>query len=125
MATTLTSTGITFPDSTTQTTAASGGGSSIGVDQTWQDVTGSRSLNTTYTNDTGKPIQVTASIQAQSTLSTKRAIAVVNGVTILESYTQDCCGIPQYSWFPLSFIVPAGNTYQLRGMSISRWAELR
>jgi len=32
--------------------------SEIGVGQTWQDVTSSRAKNTTYTNSTGKPIQV-------------------------------------------------------------------
>ena len=33
----------------------------IGVGQTWQDVTASRTRNVTYTNTTGKPIQVNIS----------------------------------------------------------------
>jgi hypothetical protein len=35
---------------------------SLGVGQTWQDVTSSRVVSTTYTNSTGKPIMVTISV---------------------------------------------------------------
>ena len=47
--------GFVFPDGTTQTTAAAGG---MGQGQTWTNVLGSRTLGTTYTNSTGKPITV-------------------------------------------------------------------
>jgi hypothetical protein len=43
--------GITFTDTTAQSTAASPG---IGIGQTWQSVV--RSAGVTYTNSTGKPI---------------------------------------------------------------------
>lgn len=33
----------------------------VGYEQTWQDVVGSRALNTVYTNSTGKPIQIKVS----------------------------------------------------------------
>ena len=89
---------------------------SIGVSQTWQTPT--RALSTDYTNSTGKPIQIAASI-----LNT--ATAVVDGVTIFNSYTVSCCGVPQYSYFPLSFIVPNGSTYQITGGAIATWTELR
>jgi len=96
--------------------------STIGVGQTWQNP--SRALNTQYTNSTGKPIMVTCSVRAQS--SSNQATAIVDGVTILNSYTIDCCGVPQISYFPLSFIVPAGSTYQINGNSgFTVWAELR
>jgi len=88
----------------------------IGVGQTWQSV--SRSLGTTYTNTTGRPIQVAASVQ-------NTASAVVGGVTIFNSYTVSCCGVPQISYFPLSFIVPAGATYKINGSGLATWAELR
>lgn len=52
MATTTTGTGVTFSDGTSQSSCA------IGYGQSWVDVTGSRALNTTYTNSTGRPIQV-------------------------------------------------------------------
>lgn len=93
----------------------------IGVGQTWQSV--SRSLNTTYTNSTGKPIMVTCSPKAQSGTS---ATAVVGGVTILNSTTIDCCGVAQISYFPFSFIVPDGTTYRINGSyDFRNWAELR
>ena len=88
----------------------------IGVGQSWQSV--SRSLGTTYTNTTGRPIQVAASVQNTAT-------AVVGGVTIFNSYTVSCCGVPQISYFPLSFIVPAGATYKITGSGLAVWAELR
>ncbi len=119
-------------NATNATTAANGGvtsvnGStgavtvtSIGVGQTWQ--TPSRSLSTSYTNSTGKPIQVIAAVYAQGST---RCRAIVDGVTVVESLTQDCCGVPQISYFPLSFIVPNGSTYQCQGGGLNTWAELR
>jgi len=117
---------------TTATTAANGGvtsvnGStgavtvtSIGVGQTWQ--TPARALSTNYTNSTGKPIQVIAAVYAQGNT---RCRAIVDGVTIVESLTQDCCGVPQISYFPLSFIVPNNSVYQCQGGALNTWAELR
>ena len=103
---------------TSATTAAITIEDPIGVGQTWQSLTGSRSLGTTYTNTTGRPIQVTASVQ-------NTASAVVGGVTIFNSYTVSCCGVPQISYFPLSFIVPDGTTYSISGSGLAVWAELR
>lgn len=97
---------------------------SLGWGQTWQDFTGSRALNTTYTNSTGKPIQVTCSAKSQQ--SSNRVKVIISGVTILDSYTVDCCGVPQISYFPLSFIVPSGANYRIEGnFDFSVWAELR
>ena len=104
---------------TSATTAAITIPDPIGVGQTWQ--TPSRSLSTTYTNTTGRPIQVTASVRSTS----GGAKAIVGGVTIFNSYTISCCGVPQISFFPLSFIVPNGTTYQITGEGLAVWAELR
>ena len=41
--------------------------SGVGVNQTWTDVTASRSAGTTYTNSTGKPITVSVSCPASGT----------------------------------------------------------
>ena len=93
----------------------------IGVGQTWQNP--GNGVNVTYTNSTGRPIMVTATVYAQGG---NQATAVVNNVTILISYTLDCCGVPQKSYFPFSFIVPAGNTYRINSTAgASAWAELR
>ena len=105
---------------TSATTAAITIADPIGVNQTWQS--GGRSLGTTYTNTTGRPIQVTASVYAQGGT---RARAFVGGVMILDSFTQDCCGVPQISYFPLSFIVPNNTAYYITGGALSVWAELR
>ena len=93
---------------------------SIGVGQTWQAVT--RSLSTTYTNSTGKPIMVATSIRGSSG---SYARAYVDGVNILASTTIDCCGVPQISYFPFTFVVPDGSTYYCTGVSLILWRELR
>ncbi len=115
---TITNTGVTSVNGSTGAVTVG----AVGVGQTWQNP--SRSLNTSYTNSTGKPIMVTCSVRAQS--SGNQATAIVDGVTILNSYTIDCCGVPQISFFPLSFIVPNGSTYQINGnQGFTVWAELR
>lgn len=96
---------------------------SVGVGQTWQNVAGSRSLGTTYTNSTGAPIQVAASITGGDTIGA--ASATVDSVTVLYASTISCCGVPQKSLFPFSFIVPNGSTYSISGAGLNTWAELR
>jgi len=103
---------------TSATTAAITIADPIGVNQSWQNVTASRSLGTVYTNTTGRPIMVSASVQ-------NTASCVVNGVQIVYSYTVSCCGVPQISYFPVSFIVPAGHTYYINGAALDIWSELR
>jgi len=92
----------------------------IGVGQTWQDVTASRALGTTYTNTTGKPIEIIISIGITNTINDK--FFNVNGVLIgtMPGSTTNGNDI----W---TFIVPNGATYSLGGSnySIVRWFELR
>jgi hypothetical protein len=86
-----------------------------GVGQTWQDVTGSRSSGTTYTNNTGKPITVFFSCGHIS------STVIVGGVTI-----SSVSNAPD--WFPYSmtFIVPDNTTYSITFNTVSRtWSELR
>ena len=47
------------------------GNYALGVDQTWQDMTSSRALNTTYQNTTGRPIfiAVSATVAGNATMS--------------------------------------------------------
>ena len=105
---------------TSATTAAITIADPIGVNQTWQAV--SRSLGTTYTNSTGRPIQVMVSMRGQGAGA---AIAYVGSLEIARANSPDCCGVAQYPTVPFSFIVPAGDTYRCTGNGLSRWVELR
>lgn len=121
MATTLTSTGITFPDGTTQTTAPSAG---LGYGQTYQNVTSSRALSTTYYNTTGKPITVSvlSSFHYGPLLQ-----GYVNGTLIqrtLPNIGWSTQNPQEYSF--LYFIVPPGSNYQVTcNTSFAYWFELR
>ena len=92
----------------------------IGVGQTWQAV--SRAVNTNYTNDTGRPIQVMAGIYSSYGVYSS---AVVGGVTMGQGYLYSCCGVGVNFDMPYSFIVPAGATYRINGTAVRNWAELR
>lgn len=85
----------------------------LGVGQTWQKP--SRSLGATYTNDTGKPIQVF--ICANLDVGSFNVSGVVMDINDGSTYCFINC------------IIPAGATYSLRsiygGASIVSWAELR
>jgi len=84
----------------------------VGVNQTWQDVTASRSSGVIYYNTTGKPIQVNVSGYNNST-STWGSIAV-NGVTsaiIHGHYNNATRG-------DAVVIVPPGAGYMVSGLVI-------
>lgn len=95
-------------------------GQAIGVGQSWVDVTGSRAVATTYTNNTGKPIMVLITCRTGQRLDNNQ----VNGVSIgdivsISTTTQN-----------LTFIVPSGHTYSvgntaLTGRGFYIWSELR
>lgn len=107
--TALVTTGVQFPDSSIQTSAAA----SIGAGQTWQNVIGSRAAGTTYTNSTGRSIQV--GIRSQG----GNAVLTVGGVVAAQS------GINNASNF-IGAIVPPATTYILQaGAPVYNWAELR
>jgi hypothetical protein len=90
--------------------------SSLGYGQTWQNVTGSRALATTYYNTTGKPIF----INIQTAASSANGQLLVNGVA-----ASTCTSGPS-AWGTYSAVVPAGCSYILSGSSaLSIWAELR
>lgn len=85
---------------------------SIGVGQTWQDVSGSRVVGTTYTNSTGKPIQI-------SVVSTANAWGVtINGASLIT-------GGLYSSAIWVHIIIPNGATYALSSGTIGKWLELR
>lgn len=97
----------------------SGSSSGLGIGQTWANLTGSRSLSTTYTNSTGKPIQVVVSGIGHG----NGVYAVVSGVTftIMSGYSGS-------TYMSGSFIVPTGATYSVvPSISFTKnsWFELR
>ena len=89
---------------------------SIGVSQTWQDVKASRTLGVTYTNSTGRPIQVSISFEAVN----GAGVLTVSGVIVGETGV-----LGGYGNSFITAIVPNGATYVATGAAIRRWAELR
>jgi hypothetical protein len=99
----------TSGNAATATTAAN----AIGVGQTWQDFTSTRTAGTTYTNSTGRTISV--GIRSQG----GNAVLTVGGVVAARS------GIDNASNY-IGALVPPGNTYILQaGAPVGNWAELR
>lgn len=84
----------------------------LGWGQTWQSVTGSRSAGTTYTNSTGKPIQVCIGLGDDN----QNAFIIVGGVNAARfGYVNTAC-----------VIVPNGATYKIdSGITFGLWSELR
>tara|TARA_R110000803_G_scaffold62961_1_gene123424 strand:- start:53 stop:880 length:828 start_codon:yes stop_codon:yes gene_type:complete len=102
------------------TTWTSAENARIGVGQTWQNVKASRALGTTYTNSTGKPIQV--SIVGNVGYTT--ASLYVAGL-LVSQMTNQFGDRPLYSF--LSTIVPDGVSYYVTSpiFTILHWSELR
>jgi len=90
-------------------------GATIGVEQTWQNVTASRLRNTTYQNTTGKPIQLSILTDYHSNLL-QCSIDGSDWVTI---------GRSDY-YVMHNAIIPINNYYRLTGNGpIVSWSELR
>lgn len=116
---TLSSGGLTFSNGTTQTIGAGMGTGG----QTWQNVTGSRAIGTTYTNSTGYPIFVAIS-------GTGGGANGLWGVTLSSAitfYTPSTYTVNV--WTCATFVVPNGGTYQLSqqgsNVTLQNWSELR
>ena len=93
--------------------------SEIGVGQTWQDVTSSRSSGVTYTNNTGKPI--TAAVNIIDSGGGHPVTAFVGATIVI--YNGDVEG-----WgASFTFIIPAGSTYKCDYSTnpLHSWVELR
>jgi hypothetical protein len=93
----------------------------IGISQTTSDVTASRSLNTTYTNSTGKPIVAYCSISNAS--ASALMINQIDGVTIYGS-SDPTTG----AYYSMTLVVPIGSTYKfnMNGTpTLQIWVETR
>ena len=107
--------------------------SPIGVDQTWQDVTASRAISTTYTNSTGRPIQVSVSVNS-TTNSGCYVRFYINGVVVARQGAAQSSSLDARA--NVSLIIPNGNTYKIENadqagnngqgqIALQTWFELR
>lgn len=93
----------------------------IGVGQTWQNLTTSRTIGATYTNTTGRPIMVYVRANWSYQFNA-RLIATVGGIEVASfgAHTDSAT---------VNFLVPAGTAYQVTvvgtSATIGYWAELR
>ena len=96
----------------------------FGVNQTWQYMTASRALNTTYTNSTGKPISVI--VHGQPSNDAERLSLTVDGLTICD---QSIDGEGSETNVIVSGIIPVGSSYFVSTTelltTVTRWVELR
>ena len=94
----------------------------IGVGQTWQDVSASRAFGTTYTNNTGRPIQV--SVYVEVTAANLFVFLVVDGLTVGITGSSGAANNGGYG--QLTATIPNGSTYAVTGSAATRgWKELR
>lgn len=95
----------------------------LGLGQTWQNLTGSRALGTTYTNSTGRTIFVCVTSNDIQGV-TRSLTATVSGVTVSGQQGYSPSGNIGLS---LSFAVPPGQTYSVAQVNstLSAWSELR
>jgi hypothetical protein len=101
-------------------------GISIGIGQTWQDMTSQRALVTEYTNDTNRPITVSvicsmAQVDRHIDILLYVDNMLINFISHRGSYT---------SKFTATEIIPANSIYKVSSsniddLSLFRWFELR
>jgi len=97
-------------------TAAGAVNGTVGVGQTWQDVSGSRSANVSYQNTTGQPIQ-----WAVHGSSGQEAQVSSDGSTWVKVATLGAPGSFETAATP---VIPDNYYYRTTG-AFSTWAELR
>lgn len=92
----------------------------LGVGQTWQNLTGSRSSGTIYPNNTPRPILI--KVSSNYTSSSNTLHLYVNEIEV-QQIKQDADGSVN-AWADL--IVPSGSTYRINSSNgFSNWSELR
>jgi hypothetical protein len=114
---------VTFVSNGTDKYAAHGHALfALGMGQTRQDVTGTRAKSTTYTNTTGRPIQVSITVQ----MAAADALAELTVGGLVVEWQQADAGSLRHS---LSSIVLPGETYRLDEslgtVTVNTWIEVR
>lgn len=99
--------------------AALYGMAGLGNGQTWQNVSASRALGTTYYNTTGKPIEVV--IRAAVSSGSAGTTVTINGTALPMGFAD-----AGYSEAQMTFTVPDGQSYAVSGPNtLNGWNELR
>lgn len=91
--------------------------SSLGYGQTWQNVSGSRAISTTYYNTTGRPIGISV---ASANGASADAQLTVGGLLIQRNTYNGSSGISS-----VFGIIPPGQSYLVFATGAFVWAELR
>lgn len=97
----------------------------LGVGQTWQNLTSSRAVGTTYTNTTGRPIAVSVTGNPSHSAGSSTTIRIeVNGAVVSAGGGSGGDPIREQGAF---VIVPAGGTYRVTTdrATLNKWYELR
>ena len=92
----------------------------IGVGQTWQNMFASRAAGTTYTNTTGRPIQIV--VGATSTVQFVIFEMEINGLSTLFGRS---VFNGSSSFASITATIPHNTTYRLVTGNINTWIELR
>lgn len=104
---------------------------SLGLGQTWQNFTASRSLSTTYTNDTGRSIQISVNFLGSVGSYSGGLIycPYVSGAADEKIAYVGITGDPTFvTYTNLTAIIPPGVSYRagsVNGSSLYTWFELR
>ena len=88
---------------------------SLGIQQSWRDLTSNRRANTEYTNTTGKPIFVSVS---KDTGMGVYGELIVDGVIVGRLTAGDFS-------MTAPAVVPDGSKYKCTSGNIINWSELR
>lgn len=112
----LTSNGTTWASTAPATVSGLGLGG-----ETWQNVTGSRAVDTTYTNTYGKPIAVIIQVGAQ----TNGIYIYINGTLVIRHWYDVNGGAGQVGYSSGMFLVMPGDTYSCSNGPLRLWWELR
>lgn len=93
----------------------------------YRNVTGARTISSTYTNTGSAPLFVSIIGRALGNVSQRHMYAIVDGAQVARTSVSDA-GVNWYnSPATLSFIVPSGSSYGVTtngGVSITSWYEL-
>lgn len=94
----------------------------IGWNQAWTVFSTGRQTGVTYTNSTGKPIQISVSLIVNATDA--QASLYINGAL---TASVACSGFPtgQSTRSQLTAIIPSGGTYLITSGTAMQWGELR
>lgn len=103
------------------TTWQSTANTNFGAGQSWQNVTGSRATDVTYTNTSGKPIFVIVQVGAQ----TNGIYVYINGTFLIRHWYDVNGGAGQVGYSTGEFMVGNNDTYYVTGGPLRQWWEFR